>query len=84
MTSSSNEPEETHHLPIQHLSNPSLSSLGSDVNLFSYEENSANTSSVSIPASIESEQNTPVMVKRTAKFAGMYEEHPIPLSSEYD
>lgn len=54
----------------RHVPNPSMSSMGSDMNLFGYEEDSANTSSVSIPVSIVSEQNTPVMVKRGAKFAG--------------
>jgi hypothetical protein len=51
-----------------------MSSMSSDLNLFGYEEDSTNTSSVSIPASIVSEQSTPVFGKRAARFAGFMED----------
>lgn len=67
----------------RHQPNPSMSSTGSDLNLFGYEEDSANTSSVSIPGSIVSEQSTPVMVRRGGKFQGSKEDGRMPSPRDF-
>lgn len=71
---SSNDPDDTQRLDYRHQPNPSMSSISSDQNLFGFEEDSRNTSSVSIPASLVSEQSTPVFGKRLARFEGYKEE----------
>ena len=69
------EADDTQRLEFSqhHQTNPSLSSMGSDHNLFGFEEDSANTSSISIPANIVSEQSTPVLMRRAARLGDLEE-----------
>ena len=66
-----NHNHDRHH---QHQPNPSMSSMSSDVNLFGFEEDPANVSSVSTPTSIVSKQSTPVFGKRIARFEAFRED----------